>query len=391
MAVKVCMILLSDYPSDTRVRREAEALIARGDQVDVICPPSTAIGDARELGGVRLYPVGGPIDVRPLGALQYLRRDIAFVVRAMIAAARLHRRNRYDVVQVHTMPDYLVAAALVPKLRGAKVILDVHDLVPELFATKFDVPESARVIGLTRFVERRSVGVADRALAVTESHLDALVAHGNPREKFTVVMNTPVPELFQPLPTPRPVDPFTLVYHGTVASRHGLETAVRAMALVREKTDGVRLEVAGDGDGLEEITSLVGRLGLEDIVSVTPGRRPVSELRPMFERASAGIVPMVNDAFTRHALPVKLLEFIALGLPVISSRTDTVRLYFDDSMIAFFEPGDAAELAERILELKSDPGRAARMSAAAATVLEQHSWEHEARGYFGVVDELARR
>lgn len=319
MPVKVCMVVLSDYPSDTRVRREAEALVARGDHVDVIFPVTSSVAELRDLDGVGLHPIGPRLNGRPHGFLHYVRRDLAFVLRAARAAARLHRRQRYDVIQVHTMPDYLVAAALVPKLRGAKVVLDVHDLVPELFATKFGVEESARIVGLTRFVERRSIAFADRALAVTDTHLDVLVGHGNPREKFTVVMNVPDPEVFQKLPSPRPVDPFTIVYHGTVSKRHGLDTAVRAMALVREQTDGVKLEIAGDGDDLAELGELVEQLRLEDSVLISPGRRPVAELRPMFERASAGIVPMVNDAFTRHALPVKLLEFIALGLPVISS------------------------------------------------------------------------
>ena len=96
------------------------------------------------------------------------------------------------------MPDFLVFSALGPKLLGAKVILDVHDLMPELYASKFGLPESHWIIRALKWVERLSVRFADAAVAVHQPHLDALVAHGNPADKFTIVMNLPDPDMFRP-------------------------------------------------------------------------------------------------------------------------------------------------------------------------------------------------
>ena len=209
MSARVLMIAFTDYPGDTRVRREAEALVAAGSTVDIICPWTPSIGDRESLDGVRMHPTGR-LEQKggELSAAAYIVRDVGFVVRAMIAARRLHRRNRYDVVQVHTMPDYLVAAATFPKLMGAKVLLDVHDLVPELYAAKFGVDEKSPTIRFMAFVERLCVRFADHALAVHKPHLDALVRHGNPEEKFTIVMNVPDPRFFaRRSAAPAPSDP----------------------------------------------------------------------------------------------------------------------------------------------------------------------------------------
>ena len=352
-------------------------------------PLTAAIGDQRSIDGVTLYPVGHlRRDVR-LGFVAYLQRDLTFLARAALEAFRLHRHRRYDVVQVHTMPDYLVFAALFPKLMGAKVLLDVHDLVPELYASKFGGKESSLIVRMTRFAERRSIAFADHALAVHEPHLDVLVGHGNPRGKFTIVMNVPDQARFRRLPErSTPPAAFTLIYHGTVSSRHGLASAVRALVLARRSHDDIRLEVVGDGDGIGELRSLVEQLELAEAVTVTEGRFPPEELQPLFERASAGIVPITDDVFARFMLPTKLLEYVALGLPVISSRTQTIQAYFDDTMVSFVEPGDEADLSEKILELRRDAERRVQLVAAADAFLAQHSWSRERERYFAVIDSL---
>jgi glycosyltransferase involved in cell wall biosynthesis len=388
MSARICMIALTDYPGDQRVRREAEALVARGDEVDVISPLTPSIGSRRSIDGVNLHPIGRLRRDERLGFAGYLGRDLAFLARASVKALRLHRRRRYDVVHVHTMPDYLVLAALGPKLTGAKVVLDLHDLVPELFASKFGVADTAWIVRLTKVVERACVRFSDHALAVHEPHLGALVGHGNPRDKFTIVMNAPDPRLFARRTEGASGQGFTLIYHGTISTRHGIDVAVRAVALALQSYDDVRLEVVGDGDGVAGLRRLVAELGLADAVAITEGRFPAEELQPLFERASAGVVPLSHDVFTRYMLPVKLLEYVALGLPVICSRTDTVQAYFDDTMVSFVEPGSPDDLAEKIVALRADEAQRRRLVASADAFLEEHSWMRERERYYTVIDSL---
>jgi glycosyltransferase involved in cell wall biosynthesis len=260
--------------------------------------------------------------------------------------------------------------------------------VPELFASKFGVADTARIVRLTKVVERACVRFADHALAVHEPHLGALAGHGNPRDKFTIVMNAPDPRLFARRTEGASGQGFTLIYHGTISTRHGLDVAVRAVALALQSYDDVRLEVVGDGDGVAGLRRLVAELGLTDAVAITEGRFPAEELQPLFERASAGVVPLSHDVFTRYMLPVKLLEYVALGLPVICSRTDTVQAYFDDTMVSFVEPGSPDDLAEKIVALRADEAQRRRLVASADAFLEEHSWMRERERYYTVIDSL---
>ena len=183
VSARILMIAFTNYPGDTRVRREAEALVARGNAVDVICPWTPSLGDQRSLEGVRIHPTGKLEQKGELSPLAYIARDVAFLVRADVRRSRLHRRNRYDVVQVHTMPDYLVAAATFPKLMGGEGSARRARPRPRALCGEVRRRRKQPVIKLMKFVERRCVGFADHALAVHRPHLDALVRHGNPERQ----------------------------------------------------------------------------------------------------------------------------------------------------------------------------------------------------------------
>jgi glycosyltransferase involved in cell wall biosynthesis len=386
---RVCMVALTKYQSDARVRREAEALVERGDDVDVICLRGADTGRTRSLRGVRLYEVWVP-RYRGSSALSYVAQYSVFFVLAAIGVSWLHLRRRYDVVQAHTMPDFIVFTAILAKLLGAKVLLDVHDLVPELYESKFGLSESDRAIRLLMWIERKSVAFADRAIAVHEPQLDALVSHGNPREKFSVLLNAPDPTFFaQRIGHASGNSSFKLVYHGTIAPRHGLETAVRAVSRVRDEIAPIQFLVLGVGDGVPRVEQLVRELELDEIVLVQKAMVPLEKLLPLISDADLGVVPIHDDGFTKYMLPVKLLEYVALGIPVVCSETETIRAHFDDTMLAFFPPGDEEALARRLVELYGDADAREELAERASVFLDVHSWDAEKRRYYALIDELA--
>jgi glycosyltransferase involved in cell wall biosynthesis len=387
---RVCMVAYTDYIGDTRIRREAEALVERGDTVELICPWTEALDGKSSYGGVQLHFARKFAYGAGAGPLQYLTRYTAFLLAAALRVARLQRRRPFDVVQIHTMPDFLVFAALPAKRRGAKVVLDIHDLVPELYASKFGVAQSHPLIRALVWLERRSVAFADAALAVHDPHRDALVRHGNPAEKLTVIMNTPDLKLLGPAREADEVDASLVVYHGTISKRHGLESAVRAVALAREELPELSLFVAGDGDDVPQIRQLVHELGLDGGVRLSHGIVPLEELLPTLRRAGAAVVPLVPDAFTRYMLPVKLLEYAALQIPVLVTRTPTIEAYFDDSAVIYIDPHDPAAIASRLVDLLRNPEEGRRLAANAAKIMAQHSWEEERGRYYSLIDSLVR-
>ena len=387
---RVCMIGFTHYRTDPRVRREAEALVQRGDTVDVICIREVKRGEKRSVDGVSLYEVW-TWRYRGSNPIMYFAQYLIFFTVASLRSAWLHLKRRYDVVEVHTMPDFLVFTAAIPKLFGAKVLLDVHDLFPELYQSKFGLARSHWFIRLLTWIERRSVSFADRAIAVHEPHLEVLARHGNPKDKFDVLLNVADPRWFSPRTTePAPGAPFKLVYHGTIARRHGLDVAVRAVNLARSEIDRMEFAIIGVGDDVPRIERLVAELGLEDVVTLK-AVVPLETLVPLVVDAHVGVVPIRYDDFTKYMLPLKLLEYVALGIPVVCSDTETIRAYFDDGMLAFFRPGDERDLAARLVELYHHPERRRALGERANTFNERFSWDSQKLKYYESIDSLARR
>ena len=385
---KICMIAYTRYASDPRVRREAEALAARGDTVDFICVKEKDPNAPLSYGGVRLHPISAG-RYQGDSILSYLAIYFGFLMRAFALVTRLHLKNRYDIVQVHTMPDFLVFAAIVPKLLGAKIILDVHDLMPELYACKFGPDRRRWFIRLITWIERRSIAFADRAIAVHIPHRDALVNHGNSVQKFSVLLNVPDTAIFGRNGTVRSDDRFRLIYHGTVARRHGLEVALRAVRAVKDQIPNLEFLVIGHGDDLPRIKSLVEQLQLQQCVRFL-GTMPVEQLPGHLAQADVGLVPILYDGFTRYMLPLKLMEYARMGIPAIVSDTETIRAYFDPQMVRFCKPGDERDLADAILELYRNPDRRNQLIAASGKFSSAYNWDEQKKVYFELVDGLIR-
>jgi glycosyltransferase involved in cell wall biosynthesis len=393
---RICMVVYAQYPEDTRVRREAEALAARGDSVDVVCLRAATPG-TRIFNGVRIFPVAAAKYSGGSG-LAYLASYLTFFVGASVRLAALHLRRRYHVIQVHTMPDFLVFTALFPRLLGARVLLDVHDLMPELYQSKYSLPADHPAVRLLTWMERCSVCFADAAIAVHQPHLDVLVQHGNPRGKFIILMNLPDPALFgagidpsafSVQRSPSTAAPLRLIYHGTISRRHGLDVALAALARLRNEGCDVRLRITGVGDDLPHLREQAGVLRLDGAVNFQEGWVRIDELLPVIRQADAGVVPILYDRFTRIMLPGKLLEYAAVGIPAICSRTETIEAYFDDSMVCYFRPGDVDDLAAKMRELYFHPEQRARLAAGAQRFFQQHPWDAQVQRYTQLIDRLA--
>jgi glycosyltransferase involved in cell wall biosynthesis len=284
----------------------------------------------------------------------------------------------------------MVFVAIVPKLLGTKVILDVHDLMPEMYQSKFGLHKEQWLIRFITWIERLSIGFADRAIAVHKPHLNALISHGNPVEKFIVLLNLPDPKIFanQAQAYSRNNSCFNLIYHGTVADRYGLQIALLALSSLKNEITGLKLLIVGQGDGLDSLKALAKELDLYDHVSFGEAWVPLEELVPIIIEADVGIVPILYDEFTKYMLPTKLLEYTALGIPVICSRTKTIEVYFNNSMVQFSSPGSVAELAKNILFLYQNPDRRRELATNVNKFNVVYNWEKQKLSYYQLIDSL---
>ncbi|MDQ3900545.1 MAG: glycosyltransferase family 4 protein [Actinomycetota bacterium] len=387
---RICIIRQGSFPNDPRLRREVESLVAAGHEVDIICRrllPSLPLYEHNDLVAVRRVPLrrvaGGPFG--------YLLQYVAFLLIALVLAGTLHLRRRYKLVQVNSMPDVLVFAALVPRLFGARVLLDLHECMPEFFATKFKIGLGHPAVRFIARCEQASIGFADFAITCSAQMREAFIDRGAPPAKVDVIVNGANDKVFDPgqyPPRGREPGRFVLISHGTMEERYGLDTIIRAVALVRDEIPGLRLDLYGGGAYRETLRQLASDLGLEREVYFSEGWVPMEELVQAIADADVGVVAMKRDAFRDLTLCNKMYDFIAMGKPIISSRTRSVEDYYGESCFELFTADDPQDLARAIRHLHADPAHRERLVGETARVNEPYRWPHQRERYLDIVAHL---
>jgi glycosyltransferase involved in cell wall biosynthesis len=383
------MVVDNTWP-DFRVERESRALLAAGWEVDVVCLGEPGEPAVEQQDGLAIHRL--PVRRRRgEGIRVQLLEYVSYLLRAGLRVLRLDRARRYASVQVHNVPDFLVFAGIGPRLRGARLILDLHDLMPEFFASRIGSDLGHPLVRLVRLQERLSCAVADRVITVTDLWRDVLVSRGIPARKLSVVMNLPDPGLIPPLAADaerrEPDGPFTVLYHGTLTHRYGVDRVLRAVAEVRRDHD-VRVVIHGRGEALEDLRELGDRLRLGDAVEFSTRFMPTGELPALLARAHVGVVAYRRDVFTDGILPTKLLEYAALGIPTIVGRTPVIERYFGPDSVRLVDGDDVDGIAAAIRELASDPALRARLSHQARAVAARHTWQDEAARYVRLLEGL---
>ena len=388
MTRRLCMLVHGPYPvGEPRVAREAAAARAAGWDVDVMATRREGEPAFERVDGVAVYRL--PIaHRRGLSLLGLIREYVGFTLLATWRLAGAHLRHGYDVVHVHNPPDFLVAAALIPRLAGAKVVFDVHDLSSDMFEMRRGDGKPMPVASaLLKAFERSAARAANVVVTVHEPYRRELIKRGVAAKKLLVVMNT-VDERLLPRRVEQSEDPFRIVYHGSITPPYGVEVLLDAFVRVRELVPRAQLEVYGEGDLVRRLRSRVAAAGLANAV-VLPGEYlPHRETLAKVNGASVGVVPNLPTRLNRFALSSKLFEYVALGIPVACSRLPTLATYFSDEDVRFFEPGDPESLAAAIVEIAGAPQEATRRAQNASARYEQYRWSVNADRYVRALADL---
>lgn len=388
----ILMVAYTNYERDPRVRRQAEALCAAGHEVVFLARSPEQRFRRRRVAGVDLVEFPGVANDRS-SARGYVLDYVVFF--SFVFAHLLRRPRRYDLVHVNNMPDFLVFAALLPRLLGRPVIHDVHDLMPELYQEKFGARAAGTLLRLLRLQERWAARFASAVLTVEERVKDILATRTVPRDKIHVLMNLPDDRIFvgrKSTPTESADGTFVLVYHGTLARRLGLDVAIEAVALLSAELPRLRLRIIGAGEERERLLALRDALHLEDVVWFSEGFVPVEAIPALVGDAQVGLVPLRISDGTDIMLPTKLLEYVSLGIPCIVPRTGTIVRYFDETMVEFFDAGDPRSLARAIRTLHDDLARRTELAReATARFGEVYRWSDHKRVYVDLVTRLLAR
>jgi glycosyltransferase involved in cell wall biosynthesis len=382
--IRACMLAYTFYESDGRVMRYAEALAQEGAQVDAIVLGRP--GQAREevIHGVRVLRVQTR-EKNERGKISYLLRIVRFLLRSMVEVTLQHLKGRYDVIHVHSVPDFEVFSALVPKLCGTKVILDIHDIVPEFYAAKFGVSHDSFIFRALKLIERLSASFADHVIAANDIWLERIASRSSSHDKCSAFINYPDLSIFHgDLRTRGDDGRFILSYPGTLNWHQGLDIAVKAFEIAQRQVPEMEFHIHGEGSAKPELERLVHELGLEGKVLLSHPL-PLREIASVMANADLGIVPKRNDSFGGEAFSTKILEFMALGVPVVVADTRIDRHYFNDTLLRFFAASDVDALAQAMVDAYRQREKGAAMAANAMAYVRENSWGRKKSEYLAVV------
>jgi glycosyltransferase involved in cell wall biosynthesis len=382
---KVCMLSYSFYERDNRVMRYAEALVNRGDCVDVIALQSDdSIKRKEVIQGVNVSRVQKRLR-NEKNKLAYLYRLIRFLFVASFTITRNHLFKRYDVLHVHNVPDFLVFAAWFPKLLGARIILDIHDILPEFFASKFNAGTSDFYVRQLESVEKASCSFADHVIISNHLWLDTITRRSVPIEKCSAIVNHVDQDVFYSRERTRTDNTIIAIFPGGLQSHQGLDIAIRAFQKIVEEFPTAEFHIYGDGNMKDEWTKLAADLGLQEHVRFLPPL-PIHEIADKIANADIGLVPKRADSFGNEAYSTKIMEFMSQGIPVVASRTKIDSYYFNDSLLAFFESGNSDDMAEKILAVLKNQDYRQTLVNNGREYVNQNSWSARKFEYFNIVD-----
>lgn len=387
--MNVCMVSYSIYDFDNRVMRYAETLAARGDTVDVIALRRTGDSHAEIVKGVNVFRIQER-SMPESGRISYVLRMLLFFFRAMVLLSGKRAAQRYHLIHVHSVPDCLVFTAWLPKLLGSKIILDIHDILPEFYASKFNTSRDSLIFKMLLLVERLSAAFADRVIVANHLWQDKLISRSMTADKCTAILNFPDRSIFFRRRRSRPDGKFVMIYPGTLNAHQGLDIAIRAFALIKDKADHAEFHIYGSGRTKDHLIELTQDLGLDERV-VFHDPLPLREIAEVMANADMGIVPKRSDTFGNEAFSTKILEFMTLYVPVLVADTKVDRHYFDDSIVAFFRSNDERDLARCMIDLIENEKKREHLAHNAWKFACRNDWTSNRLIYLELVDSLVTR
>ncbi len=387
------MIVHQNYFTDARVRRYAESLAKDGARVDIICVTAAGQNVQQTTGNITVYPI--PIGRGYSSQMKYLLEYFVAFFFYFFKLTFLHMKRHYDIIHVHNMPDFLVFAALIPRLMGTPVILDVHDPMPEFYMSKFSNGDKHPVVGAIRFQEKLSAKFASALITVCQGARDCLMKRGAKIDDITIIYNTPNPEVFDK--TRIVTDQaekrkhFTLIFPGTQAPRYGLDIPIRALPLIIPRIPNIKLQFIGrQVEYSRELEELGRQLGVEDHIEFVPAV-PIDEIPGRMAAADIGIYPAIKEPYMDMAVPVKVFEYATMGLPIVATRLTVLEEIFSDRAVAYFESGKVEQFANNILELHQNPERIKDMTTQAELEYQNgFSWQKGRKDYYLLLNKLLK-
>jgi len=378
------MLTHSYYPDDIRVRREAEALAEAGFKVDVVCLRVPKVsGGLRETSRARINMVDIfrlPIARKRRTIFRYFFQYVRLIILGAWKLSVLHLTSPFQAVHIHNMPDALVLAGLIFKWMGAKLILDVHDPMSELYVSTNSGGGNAAIIKGLNWQERWSRRLVNHIITVNESMRENIQGKGIPPDHIFVVHNFPDTRY---LPVK---DDITLwaphkgsmvwLYAGTINRQYRLDVAVQALKIASPHLPPIKLRLLGEGNDLERVLHLAEVLGIRQHIEFVEYVN-IEQLKSFMNDVDIGISCNQGGPFGDLQFSAKMIDYLSQGLPVVASRTRTSIRYISEDIVFYFDPENAEDMARQIVFLWNHPDIVKQKMENAKKLFPRYTWQQE--------------
>src|SRR5579883_82593 len=285
--------------------------------------------------------------------------------------------GRPDVILVESPPLFdAISGRLLAWLKRRPFIFTVADLWPEV-AVQMGVLRNKLLIRLSEWLEWSTYRRAGLVWVVTEGLRQVLIKRGLPEERVFLLTNGVDTRLFRPLPQQDAraelgwQEPFIVLYSGTHGLAQGLPTIIQAAELLQVHPD-IQIYFVGEGAVKAELITLAQSKGLKNVTFLPS--QPHDRLPELLAAADVCLVPLRKVALFQWDLPVKMLEAMACGRPIVLSADGVAREIADEQAGAavYAEPENAEALAAAILRLRDHPELAEELGKRGRAFLIEH-------------------
>jgi glycosyltransferase involved in cell wall biosynthesis len=381
----------ASVPRDRRVWMEALTLARAGYRVSVICPQEHMRKRHERLEGISIYRF--PVPSLPGIGGHLLEYAMALTMTFILTWVVLLREG-FDIIHAANPPDFFYVIGRVFRWRGKKFIFDHHDLVPEACAARYSGLNLRITYAIAKWTERATFRTADVVIAPNESYRKVAIERGQVDPKDTYVVRSAIrKEDFQggrTRPELRRGKGFLVTYVGTIGPNDGLDLlllAIRHIVVSRGRRD-VGFTIIGEGDVGPEIMAQSARLELADWVHFTGHVSDDRAIADYLATSDVCVEPAPKNAFNDRCTMNKVIEYMAMGRPVVAFDLHEVRDTVQGSGV-YVPSDDPKEFGDEILRLLDSPEERQRMSVEGVRRFNDVlAWEHQTAGLLSAYQDL---
>ncbi len=390
MQKHILMIAQTNFNYDTRIIRYITTLKENDFKVSVICLRYNHQAKYEEMFGVKVYRIMNSFSHDSI--ISYLFYSFIFLLKSFLKCIRLAIKENFSLLHIHNMPDYLVFAGTFLKIKQIPIILDIHDLTPELFKERWSEKKYRLLRPFLEFVEKISCRFANHVITVTPECVRLLENRGIIMEKISLIMNSADEKMFKYSDerfNKNGSAKFKFVYHGTIAKRFGLHFFIKSFPKVLKAVPGVEFHLIGSFNNAyaDELKKLIQELELSENVFLKK-HLDSSELNQTLKQYDLGVVTYESSEYMNLALPTKAGEYALTGVPFIISELNTVKSIFRNESVCYVDPENTEILANEAIDLLRDPKRRHDMSLNAHEDMKKISWNVMEVRYLKLIDSL---